>query len=81
MKSFRFYIPTTKWDLLRRSAIRIACCAVPYLLLTRLLSIFQDDGLFHGWWFFWCVVAIPGVGLALDVWRLMQARGVEQDTP
>ncbi len=65
----RLYIPTTKWDLLKRSAIRIGFCAVPFLLFAWLWSVYRDGRFFHGWWFWWCVVLIPGLGLSLDVWR------------
>lgn len=82
MKSIELYIPTTKWDLLQRSAVRIGFCAAPYFLLAWLWSVYRDGRFFHAWWYLWCVVVIPGAGLALDVWRLRQtldraARGVE----
>ena len=74
MKPVQLYIPTTKRDLFRRSAVRIGCCALAYLLLARSWSHYRDDRFFNGFWFLWCVVVIPGIGLALDVWRLTQTR-------
>jgi hypothetical protein len=73
MKTIEFYVQTTKWDLLKRSAVRVGFCAAPYFLLAWLWSVYRDDRFFHGWWFWWCVVLIPGLGLALDVWRLKQS--------
>jgi len=73
MKTSAFYIPTTRRDLLRRSVLRIGCCAVPYLLVACLWSVYRDDRLFHGWWFFWCIVVIPAGGFSLDLWRLLHA--------
>lgn len=74
MKTIELYISTTKWDLLKRSIVRVEYCAVPCLLLAWLWSIYRDDRFFGGWWLFWCVVVIPVVGLALDLWRLMQTQ-------
>jgi hypothetical protein len=84
MKSLELYIPTRKWDLLKRGAARIGFCAVPYFLLAWVWLIYRDDRLFHGWWFIWCAVVIPAAGFALDVWRLIQTqdggwRDVEPD--
>jgi hypothetical protein len=76
MKTFPLYIPTTIRDLLRRSAIRIGCCALPYTVIAWLWSLYRDDRLFYGVHFFWCVVLIPGAGLALDVWRLQHRPAV-----
>jgi hypothetical protein len=74
MKLPILYIPTTKTDLLRRCAVRIGFCTVPYLMLAWLWSAYRDDRLFHGFWFWWCVVLIPALGLVVDLWRLKQTR-------
>jgi|LakMenE18May11ns_1017448.scaffolds.fasta_scaffold9773589_2 hypothetical protein len=86
MNTSSLYIPTTRERLFRRSAVRIGCCAVPYILLAWLWSVYRDDRLFHGWWFFWCVVVIPVAGFLLDLWRLLRApdgesRNVEPGAP
>jgi hypothetical protein len=73
MKISALYIPTSRGDLVRRSALRIGWCAVPYLVIACLWSVYRDDRLLHGWWFFWCVVVISVGGLLLDLWRLLQA--------
>lgn len=73
MTTSALYIPTSRSDLLKRSALRIGCCAVPYLVVAWLWSVYRDARLLQAWWFFWCVVVIPVGGLLLDLWRLMQA--------
>lgn len=63
--------PISKADLLRRSAIRLGCCTLPYLLLAFWLRAFNgNDVLFHGFWFWFAVILVPGLGLAVDVSRL-----------
>ena len=79
MKSPQLFLPTTRPDVLRRSAVRIGLCAVPYLVLAWLWSAYRDDRLFHGWGFWLCVVAIPLLGLVVDLWRLRQTRN--RDNP
>ena len=74
MKLPKLYIPTTKTDLLRRSALRIGFCTGPYLVIAWLWSSYRDDRLFHGFGFWWCVVLIPVLGFAVDLWRLKQTR-------
>ena len=75
VRSFRLCIPTTKRDLLRRSVVRIGFCALPFLLVAWLCSVYRDGRLLHGWWLWWCVVVIPTLGLALDTWRLWNSPG------
>ena len=41
MKLPKLYIPTTKKDLLRRCAVRIGFCTVPYLVLAWLWSAYR----------------------------------------
>ena len=72
MKRPKLYIPTTPTDLLRRCAVRIGFVTVPYLVLAWLWSYYRDDRLFHGFWFWLCVVVIPALGLLVDSWRLDQ---------
>ena len=86
MTTSALYIPTSRSDLLKRSALRIGCCAVPYLVIAWLWSAYRDDRLLQGWWFFWCVVVIPVGGFLLDLWRLLQppdgaSQNVEPDAP
>ena len=86
MTTSALYIPTSRSDLLKRSALRIGCCAVPYLVIAWLWSAYHDDRLLQGWWFFWCVVVIPVGGFLLDLWRLLQppdgaSQNVEPDAP
>jgi hypothetical protein len=65
----RFSIPISKVDVLRRSAIRLVFCTLPYLALAWLWSLKGNDVLFHGFWFWYAVVLIPGLGLAFDLAR------------
>ena len=67
----RLHVPTTKTDVLRRSVVRLGTLAVPYLVVAWLWSFFRGDNvLFHGFWFWFAVVLIPGTGLVLDLWML-----------
>lgn len=67
------FTPTTKIDLLRRSAVRLGIVSVPYLVMAWLCLHYGGDGEFlHGWWFWFAVVVIPGVGLALDLCRVQR---------
>ena len=74
MKIPSLYIPTTKADVLKGLKIRVGYCALPYLVLTLSWSFLKDDRFLSHWGFWWCVVLIPGLGLALDLWRLQQTR-------
>ena len=65
-------IPTTRTDVWKRSAVRLVFCAIVYLVIAWLWSLQGDNGLFHSFWFWWCIVLIPGGGLVLDLWRLRQ---------
>jgi hypothetical protein len=66
----------TKIDLLRRSGIRLGCCTLPYLALAWMLQEFAgNDVLFHGFWFWFAVVLVPGLGLVIDVIRWRADRG------
>ena len=65
----RFSIPISKAELFRRSAIRLGFCTLPYLALAWLFSLKGNDFLFHGFWFWYAVVIIPGLGLAFDLAR------------
>lgn len=80
MKMPRLYISTTKADVLRRNQIRVGYCAIPYLVFALSWLLLKDDRLISGFGFWWAVVLIPGLGFALDLWRLQQThhRG-EQD--
>jgi hypothetical protein len=44
------------------------------MVIALLWSRFRDDRLFSGFWFWWAVVLIPGLGLVLDLWRLQRPR-------
>ena len=65
----RFSIPISKADVFRRSVIRLGFCTLPYLALAWLLSLNGNDVLFHGFWFWYAVILIPGLGLAFDLAR------------
>jgi hypothetical protein len=77
MKFPRLLIPTTRADVWSRSAIRLAFCALPYLVIASLWAVYRDDRLFYGFGFWWCVVLIPGIGLVLDLWRFSRASSRE----
>ncbi len=67
----QFSVPLTKRDVLRRTAMRLGFGTVLYLLLAWAWLIIRGDNvLFHGFWFWYAVVLIPGLGLLLDMWRL-----------
>lgn len=74
----RVFIPTTCADLLRRTLIRILCCAVPSLLVAYVDSRINDSRFLSSFWFWWCVVLVPVAGLTLDLWRLSQARTLDR---
>lgn len=74
MKMPRLYVPTTKADVLKRSQIRLGYCAIPYLVFALLWLFLKDDRVLSSFWFWWCVVLIPGLGFTLDLWRLQQTR-------
>lgn len=68
----KLFIPTTTRDLVRRGLLRIGACSIPYLGMAWAWSACRDDRLFHGFWFWWCVVLVPALGFAVDGWRLRQ---------
>ena len=61
----------TKQEVLRRSAVRLGFLTVPYLMLAWLWKRYTgEDVFFHGFLFWFAVILIPGMGFALDLWRL-----------
>jgi hypothetical protein len=74
MKISKLHIPITRTDLLRRSAVRLGFFTLLYLVLAWLWSVYRDDRLFHGFSFWFAVVLVPGLGLAVDLWRLKQTQ-------
>ena len=75
MRRPRQFSPTSPRDVIRRTAVRVGCCAGPYLLATAAADHFWDDErLIRSPFFAFCVFVVPGAGLALDLWRLRRTR-------
>jgi len=57
-------------DVVRRTGVRVGFCAVPYLLVASTLAWYGDERLIRSFWFAWCVLVIPLMGLMIDYIRL-----------
>ncbi|WP_165247877.1 hypothetical protein [Paludisphaera soli] len=73
--------PRTFRDVLRRMAVRLGFCSIPYLVIACLFAAFGDDRLFSGLGFWWCVVAISTAGLLIDLVRLRCVRRLGVEAP
>lgn len=75
LRRLRLFVPTSVFDVIHRSAIRIGFCGLPYLLIAHWSSaVLENERLLNSWGYWWCVVAIPVGGFLLDLWRLQRTR-------
>ncbi len=70
----KWFIPTTWSDVVRRSLTRIVCCSLVFLAVAYALSAAGDSRLLSGLWWWYIVLVIPGLGCALDLWRLRETQ-------
>jgi hypothetical protein len=72
-------VPLTFADVLRRTAIRLGFCTFPYLLMAYAVYFFWADKRFFNGLGYVLILAIPALGLAIDLRRLLAARPRNDD--
>ncbi|AMV36753.1 hypothetical protein [Planctomyces sp. SH-PL62] len=73
--------PRSSRDILRRTAVRLGFCSIPYLAIAAIFAAFGDDRSLRGFGFWLCVVAVPSAGLLIDLVRLWRVRNSGQKVP